>query len=186
MYKHKLSKSFDYAYGHRVFSQDVVQKYSLSPECPCHRIHGHQGTATIHMKTAELDPRGFVIDFKELSFMKQFLDGNIDHRFIVSKQDPEFERLVGIPVDEIDQHTYPVYLLGDEVEMGSRIKMDTTKPLDTHLDSFLVVDFNPTSEELARWLYKGVSKLIEDSPFECKVDKVVWSETPKTMAEYSE
>ena len=182
---YKISKTFDYCYGHRVFSQNVVRKYSLSPECPCQRIHGHQGNVTINMSTERLDARGFVIDFKELSFMKQFLNENIDHRFIVSKQDPEFERLVGISVNEIDQHTYPVYLLDQEEAMGLRIKMDTTKPLDTHLDSFFIVDFNPTSEELAEWIYHGVRQLIKDSPFQCEVESVEWSETPKTSAVFS-
>ena len=177
----KIKKSFDFCYGHRVFSQDVVEKYSLSTECPCHRIHGHQGQASVFVETEQLDSRGFVIDFKELNFMKKFIDNNIDHRFIISVQDPEFERLVGLSVEQAQEKSTPIYLLGNEVEMGQRIIDES----DRHLDSFFIVDFNPTSEELSKWLFSKVDLLIKESPFDCKVQKVIWSETPKTGAEYS-
>jgi len=180
---YKLSKSFDFCYGHRVYSQDVVAKYAGNSDCPCHRIHGHQGKASIHMEAAKLDHRDFVIDFKELGFVKRFLDDNIDHRFIVSTKDPEFERLVGISVDGIENHVRPVYLLDGEVLMGYRIIIGG---VDEHLDSFFVVDFNPTSEKLAEWLYCGIHDLITRSPFGCHVDYVEWSETPKTSAVYGE
>lgn len=173
---HRLNKSFDFCYGHRVYSQDVVEKYSGSPECPCHRIHGHQGNVTIHMQTESLDSRGFVIDFKELNFVKKFIDTYVDHRFVISTLDPNFATIVGEELQQLQLEN--VYML-DDIIVGQRV----VNP-NSHTESFLIVDFNPTSEELAKWIYDNVTKVIEQSPFECSVEKVVWSETPKTSATY--
>jgi len=171
---YKISKAFDFCYGHTVFSQDVVEKYSMSSECPCKRLHGHQGKVEIHIETESLDSRGFVMDFKELSFIKQLIDDNLDHRFIISKLDPNFERLVGTPYKDCKLND--VNILG--VKFGERITNEQWT------DSFFVVDFNPTSEELAKWIYDGISQVIEESPFDANVQQVVWSETPKTQAVY--
>jgi len=180
-----ISKSFDFAYGHRVYSQNVDPVYAGSSECPCRRLHGHQGKVTVHIEAKTLDDRGFVIDFKELSFVKRFLDENIDHRFIVSLQDPGFERLVGISPEEISSVLGPRFLLPSCScgFMGDRIKQDPNH-VDDHTDSFFVVDFNPTSENLAKWIYDGLAEIIEDSGFVCHVKYVNWSETPKTGAVY--
>jgi len=182
----KLSKSFDFCYGHRVFSQDVNGDYAENDECPCHRQHGHAGNVTVHMETEVLDHRGFVIDFKELGFVKMFFNNYIDHRFILSTQDPNFRIILGLgPDDDIPPMTKDVLML-DEVAGHMFDLTGYTEDYQTHLSSFIVVDFNPTSEELAKWIYKLVSNVISRSPFECKVEKVVWSETPKTQAVYSE
>jgi len=176
--EYKLSKSFDFCYGHRVYSQDVVEKYSGSEECPCHRIHGHQGNVTVHMSTTELDSRGFVIDFKELNFVKKFIDTYMDHRFIISTQDPNFKSIVGDTFENLSVETVCTL---DDVVIGQRVTKESS---NSHNESFLIVGFNPTSEELARWIYNIVKNVISKSPFSCKVDKVVWSETPKTQAVY--
>jgi len=112
--------------------------------------------------------------------MKTFIDDNIDHRFIISSQDPGFERLVGLTVDDFEKISTPIKIL-DEVEMGRR----TFDCSDIHLDSFVMVDFNPTSENLAKWIYEGVEQVIYNSPFDCKMNYVDWSETPKTHARFS-
>jgi len=183
---YKLHKAFSFCYSHTVYTQNVVEKYAGNSECPCQRLHGHQGTVEVHMSAESLDSRGFVIDFKELAFMKNLLDGHVDHRHILSVNDPNFEIITGgweldtLPLQKIE--------LLDGVMMGYRIdidSMDIPKGMRRHLSSFVIVEFNPTSEELARWIYEGVEKVIEKSPFECSVDKVTWSETPKTQATYS-
>jgi len=175
----KISKSFDFCYGHRVYSQNCNVKYSIEDDNPCRRIHGHQGKVTISMSAESLDHRGFVIDFKELTFIKKFINGNLDHRFILSYSDPRFEQLTaGISAERVRLKSIPVTLL-DGVVMGWRYK-------SIENDSFIFVNFNPTSENLAKWIYEGVDKVLAESPFECHIDEVIWSETPKTQAIYSE
>jgi len=174
----KISKSFDFCYGHRVYSQNVNTKYAIEDDNPCRRIHGHQGNVTIEMETNQLDGRGFVIDFKELTFVKKFINDNLDHRFILSYDDPNFAHLaVGHSPSDIAEIAYPIELL-DDVVMGYRAT-------DIEQDSFVFVDFNPTSENLAKWIYDGVKSVIGKSPFWCSVKSVTWSETPKTQAVYT-
>jgi len=190
MYKYKISKSFDFCYGHRVYTQDVDPDYAGSFECPCQRIHGHQGKITVEMSIDKLDQRGFVVDFKELSFIKYFIDNNLDHRFIVSVQDPGFQKLVGIDplytIKEDSELVIPIHLHSNEL-MGYRFDIDNPhiKMDANHLNSFVVVDFNPTSEELAKWIYEGLEKVFDQSPFNCQMSSVEWSETPKTKAIYT-
>jgi len=190
MYKYKISKSFDFCYGHRVYTQDVDPDYAGSLECPCQRIHGHQGKITVEMSIDKLDQRGFVVDFKELSFIKYFIDNNLDHRFIVSVQDPGFQKLVGIDplytIKEDSELVIPIHLHSNEL-MGYRFDIDNPhiKMDMNHLNSFVIVDFNPTSEELAKWIYEGLEKVFDQSPFDCRVESVEWSETPKTKAVYT-
>jgi len=177
-----LSKDFNFCYSHRVYSQNVNEKYAESAECPCHRLHGHQGSVSIHMQTEELDHRGFVLDFKELGFVGKFLDARIDHRFVLSTMDPNFELITGKSLDELTLVDITVL---DGVVAGKMINLDGLSAQDQmHLQSFFIVDFNPTSEELSKWIFNLVQDVIDKSPFECNVQKVVWSETPKTQATY--
>jgi len=172
-----ISKKFDFCYGHRVYTQDCNVKYALEDSNPCKRIHGHQGTVSAIIESDQLDYRGFVIDFKELSFIKKFINDNLDHRFILSFEDPGFENLTQLPVNVIKSEAYPVELL-DNIIMGWR-------HTEVEQDSFVFVDFNPTSENLARWIFKGIEDVIAKSPFKCNVKEVCWSETPKTHAIYT-
>jgi len=174
----KISKSFDFCYGHRVYSQNVNTKYAIDDDNPCRRIHGHQGNITIEMEAFSLDERGFVIDFKELTFVKKFINDNLDHRFILSFEDPKFHHLTnGHSPEDIQKMAYPIELL-DGVIMGHRAP-------EIEQDSFVFVDFNPTSEKLAEWIFNGVDCVLNKSPFNCHVKTVTWSETPKTQAVYS-
>jgi len=172
-----IGKSFDFCYGHRVYSQSVNIKYSIDDANPCRRIHGHQGNVSIVIESERLDTRGFVIDFKELTFIKKFINDNLDHRFILSYDDPRFEQLACTDVESVKKECSPITLI-DDIIMGWRNHR-------IELDSFVFVNFNPTSEALAEWIYNGVQKAINRSPFKCNVKEVIWSETPKTKAIYN-
>jgi len=180
---YQINKSFEFSYGHRVYSQNVNEEFAGSSECPCRRIHGHNGVVTVRMEAKHLDTRDFVIDFKELSFVKQFLDSCIDHRFIISGLDPGFGRLVGCDIATAIIKSSPRYIFPSQKRslMG---RMFDRSPQDDHLNSFFLVDFNPTSENLSKWIYNGLWNLIEASNFECNVESVTWSETRKTGATY--
>lgn len=94
---------------------------------PCGRVHGHNGVLVVELEGSELNKDGFVLDYRKLSPVKEFVDGRVDHR---------------------------------------------------HLND--VFEFQPTSENLAKWFY-----------YYCKqygwpVKRVSWSETPKTWAHYAE
>jgi 6-pyruvoyltetrahydropterin/6-carboxytetrahydropterin synthase len=49
---------------------------------PCARLHGHNYEVEVMLQSRELDPIGFVRDYRELSELKHFIDENLDHRHL--------------------------------------------------------------------------------------------------------
>lgn len=60
----------------------------------CHFIHGHSWTFTVTFACREPDANGFIVDFGGLKFLKAWLDDNLDHACVFSKEDPEKDRLL--------------------------------------------------------------------------------------------
>lgn len=82
-----ISKSFEFDYGHRVWSQKLNSEYSLDNKLACRHLHGHRGKVIVHLTSKKLE-NGMVTDFKHLNFFKKFLDDNVDHKFIFDINDP--------------------------------------------------------------------------------------------------
>ena len=59
----------------------------------CSRLHGHSWAITLTFEAQELDENGFVIDFGELHFIEDWIDGNLDHGTILRQDDPRREEL---------------------------------------------------------------------------------------------
>lgn len=69
---YKISKEFAFSAAHSLFG--------LPDEHPCSRLHGHNYVVTIHLKSDKLNPHGFVRDYNELNFIKEYIDIKLDHR----------------------------------------------------------------------------------------------------------
>ncbi|RWE22340.1 MAG: 6-carboxytetrahydropterin synthase [Mesorhizobium sp.] len=54
----------------------------LPADHPCSRLHGHNYEVEIVLQSAELDPVGFVRDYRELSELKSLIDNTLDHRHL--------------------------------------------------------------------------------------------------------
>lgn len=55
----------------------------LKESHPCSRTHGHNYVVTVELRKAEIEPLpGFVVDFRELYFIKRDLAVNFDHRHL--------------------------------------------------------------------------------------------------------
>ena len=54
----------------------------------CSRLHGHSWAITLIFEAKELDVNGFVIDFGDLHFLKDWIDLNLDHGTALKKTDP--------------------------------------------------------------------------------------------------
>ena len=54
----------------------------------CSRLHGHSWAITLIFEAKELDVNGFVIDFGDLHFIKDWIDLNLDHATALKKTDP--------------------------------------------------------------------------------------------------
>ncbi len=54
----------------------------LGDDHPCSRLHGHNYEVEVIAEAADLDDRGFVVDFRELDDVKRWIDATLDHRHL--------------------------------------------------------------------------------------------------------
>ena len=59
----------------------------------CSFIHGHNWEVQITFESNELDENGFVIDFGELHYIKDWIDENLDHACAFSANDPHRDKI---------------------------------------------------------------------------------------------
>jgi 6-pyruvoyltetrahydropterin/6-carboxytetrahydropterin synthase len=150
--------------------------------------HGHQGLVRVHVSGNELNKQKMLCDFKELGVINDFLDGYLDHKCIVGRDDPLFHMLVTNFVNESLHEVLetPIYMRG--CETVAAYVHDVSKlpngPIKEYLEGIVIVDFVPTSEALAQWIYKLATEKFKQ--IDVTVSQVDWEETPKTMATYSE
>lgn len=175
-----INKSFNIAYGHSVWAQSLNPKFSIETNCACKFFHGHNADVNIFVKAKNLDRKGMVIDFKELTFFKKFLDEVVDHKMILDVNDPalpQFFKLFRTPLESlvhVEEGNY--YLIRKD------LYKDLTEREKQIYQGLIIVNFIPTAENLAKWLYDYAQNYLGDF---AKVKKVQLWETPKCCAEYS-
>ena len=178
----KISKQFNFAYGHRVWVQKLESEFALDRKCVCRHLHGHEAEVHVHLEGDELDPQGMVTDFLHLSWLKKFFDETVDHKFIIDRNDPLYHKIVGngTPLARVQ-------VPGTNHYAGSVISMATANWASEeeyeYLESFFIVDFIPTSENLSKWVYDLATPKMEK--IGVKVGEVEWWETPKSCSRYS-
>ena len=172
---HRISKNFECDYGHRVHNQSLNKEYSIDDCLVCRHLHGHRMTVKVSLEAKELTDN-MVTDFKHLNWFKDFIDTVVDHKFIIDVNDPMFEVITGMQCSDIEYTTYQgasfgYFPLGDD-------------PLRNEiLESFVIVDFVPTSEELSKWMYGIVEARM--APLGVSVAEISFKETPKSEAIYN-
>ncbi|MDP4609756.1 MAG: 6-carboxytetrahydropterin synthase [Opitutales bacterium] len=60
----------------------------------CALIHGHNWSITLTFACSETDKNGFVVDFGDLKYLKQWIDDNLDHACLFNEADPEKDTLL--------------------------------------------------------------------------------------------
>lgn len=173
---HSINKSFDFCYGHRVWNQVL----SKNQQCKCRRLHSHESCVEIELKSNELI-RGMVLDFNELKPVKEFIDSVIDHKFLMDISDPLLNEwllsnnlsMENLSYDVNDYWT--VYLPSNVLFMRHQVEW---------LESLVVVDFVPTSENLSEWLCQRVLKMLKLP--EGVFCQITWHESAKSCAIYGE
>jgi 6-pyruvoyltetrahydropterin/6-carboxytetrahydropterin synthase len=173
----QIDKMFELCYGHRVHSQ-VLDKpeYSINTMCKCRHLHGHQGTIKLGLCGTELE-NGMVTDFHNLNWLKKFIDDTIDHKFIIDRNDP----LIGTLIPGFENmdllkgcESYVVVDVGDIP--------DYDPALAELFESFVIVDFVPTSENLAKWIFDIAKEKMDKIGI--NVSYVDFWETPKSHCRY--
>lgn len=87
---YQITKKLKFSYCHKL----------LKHPGKCSRYHGHNADVDIVCEASELDERGMVIDFDEISdALDSWIDNVLDHRMILSSLDPiiPFLKKIGEP-----------------------------------------------------------------------------------------
>ncbi|MFQ5580938.1 MAG: 6-pyruvoyl tetrahydropterin synthase family protein [Nitrospiria bacterium] len=86
---YKISKRFSFSASHIL--------NNLPPHHPCGRLHGHNYVVDIVLRAPRLDETGFVVDYGELSLLKEFINSTLDHQHLndVLPFQPSTENLAG-------------------------------------------------------------------------------------------
>ncbi len=71
---YKINKEFSFSSSH------VLE--GLRESHPCSRLHGHNYIANFYFKSDVLNKVGFVVDYRELSKIKDYIDNTLDHRHL--------------------------------------------------------------------------------------------------------
>jgi len=94
---HRITKSIDFCYGHRLLDHDGQ----------CCYLHGHNGRLEIDVEAEALDHIGMLVDFGTVKdLVKGWIDTNLDHRMILCRQDPAIPVLrdLGEPLYLLDEN----------------------------------------------------------------------------------
>ncbi|MAC84451.1 MAG: 6-pyruvoyl tetrahydrobiopterin synthase [Arcobacter sp.] len=171
----KISKEFDFCYGHRVWSQTLNEDLSIDTCLCCRHLHGHNGKVKVYLSSEKLE-KGMVTDFKHLGWFKKFLDDTLDHKFIIDINDPLFETMLPLYKDKINLVSHKE---GYKTPDLNYIKNEP-KHIHEMYEGFVIVDFVPTSEEISAWLLKIVE--VKMKSLNIKVSHIEFLETPKSKS----
>lgn len=142
-FKFTIDKQFNFEMGHRVWAQKLQHQHlSIDTSCACKMLHGHSYTVKVFLGADQLDQSQMVTDFKNLNFMKKFVDDVLDHKFMIDVNDPNFSRITGTTAPKIEQNFVNL----------SDILTSEDPDEQLHWNSFVLVDFVPTSENICKYL----------------------------------
>jgi 6-pyruvoyltetrahydropterin/6-carboxytetrahydropterin synthase len=179
---HIIDKTFEFCYGHRVWSQTLNGEYAADLKCACRHLHGHEGKLQVYLKspTGELDQTGMVTDFRHTEWLKKWINTYVDHQFILDHNDPLYNQIIGK-----EKMLVPVYVPETEHIAGWNIDLDFVEPNTPeyeYYEGFFIVEFVPTSENLSSWMAELVD--IKMKPLNVTVDRIDWWETPKSRSSF--
>ena len=152
----KAKRYHDISCGHRV----------VGHENKCAFLHGHNYRIHFTVVAAQLDPIGRVLDFSSIKErLCMWLEDNWDHKFLHWEEDYLVKRLKKGIDDLADIQPAP------EEE-------------DIFFSSLVSVPFNPTAENMAKYLVEVIGPEVLDGTG-CVLEKVMIDETRKCSAEFN-
>jgi len=198
--KHTIDKSFSFCYGHRVHNQRLDTQFTDNGDAclKCRHLHGHEGLIKVFLEEIEtgvnIRETGMVTDFKHLGWFKNFIDDVLDHKMILDIKDPlNQENLIWILNDdeEVDHSALIQFPEGYWIPDMSKItesmqkwpegdiESPRNKAIREKYEGIVLVDFVPTSENIAAWLL-GIAEAKMLLLPNVKVVAVEYWETPKS------
>lgn len=178
----KVIGEFDYS--HRVWLQELDENLSCGSQCKCRFHHGHRGKVIAYLEASELTGDSeMVIDFNDLKIMTHWIDKVLDHKCILDFNDPLFEDTF---YHFLDSEGKVKDIFEEFPEGYSKVRPEIYKDMPSHFqekyESYVMVNFAPTSENLSKWMYEVLTTKIKSAGI--KVHKIEWFETPKSRATY--
>lgn len=83
----RITREVSFSYGHRLFPY----------QGKCARLHGHNARLLVTLGSEGLDEAGMVRDFADVKgALAGWLDGTLDHRLVLHRDDPAVAALRGI------------------------------------------------------------------------------------------
>ena len=179
----KVVGEFDYS--HRVWLQELDTELSCSSQCKCRFHHGHRGKVVVYLEAEELTGSSeMVIDFNDLKIMTKWIDSTLDHKCILDFNDPLFADTYYHFLTEdgnVDMSIFETFEEGYS-KVNPNVYANMASHFQEKYESYVMVDFAPTSENLSKWMYDVMSMKISKTGI--KVHKVEWYETPKSRSTY--
>lgn len=189
-----IDKTFEFCYGHRVWTQQLDGRYADDLKCACRHLHGHEAKVQVFLQADKLKD-GMVTDFRHLEWLKRWLNEYVDHKFLIDLNDPLKDVLFPKTVKLNDHHMFTVgetdIMVTSRPASGSEEFLvvghqynypNEPSPQKELYDGLLIVPFVPTSENLAAWLFRIVKFVM--APLGVTVAQVDWWETPKSRSSY--
>lgn len=177
----QIAKQFDFCYGHRVWSQSLDKDLSLNSPCACRHLHGHQGTVLVHLESDVLK-NGMVTDFHHLNWFKKWLDETLDHKFIMDINDPMTNDITTPLIPSYLKKQEDGFYIFEKSLIEDKIEAEYLKE---KLEGLVFVDFVPTSENLAFWMYSIIKAKFEKKELKgFSVCRVQLFETPKSQSSF--
>jgi 6-pyruvoyltetrahydropterin/6-carboxytetrahydropterin synthase len=198
--KHIIDKSFSFCYGHRVHNQRLDTNFTDNGNAclACRHLHGHEGLIKVFLEEIipgeNVNATGMVTDFKHLGWFKNFIDDVLDHKLILDLEDPlNSENLMWLLDDdeEIDfkvLHEMPEgFWIPDMTKIYESMETFNWSPEENpkaqaiieKYEGIVLVNFVPTSENIAGWLLEIAQKKMKELP-NIRVKAVEYWETPKS------
>ena len=168
----RIDKQFHFSYGHRVHNQSLDHRLSCQGLCKCRHLHGHNAIVKLVLEAS--DDGDMVLDFNNFKLFENAMDEIFDHKFVVDIRDPLLDKFLDISLENLKiTHNYK----------GFGIIQD---PKNEIQESFVFVDFVPTSENLCKSLYKLALEIFgEPETRNFKIHSIEFWETPKTHCAYT-
>lgn len=188
MSKWIIAKEFAADYGHRVWTQELDEELSCGHPCVCRHLHGHRATIIVHLEGDKLDKQGMVTDFHHLAWFKKFIDDVIDHKMILDINDPLLSTL--LPHVTINSSRLKEDNIKIKYHKEGYYTLKGWEELETHFqelyEGIVIVDFVPTSENLATWLHQIIQRKMKDilDKTGAFVKRVQFYETPKSQSNF--
>ncbi len=174
---HTIYKEFHGCFGHRVWNQNLEEKYADSTQCTCRHLHGHNFKTVVYLTSDKL-VNGMVTDFKHLGAFKNWLDRVMDHKTLFDISDPMIPTL--LPKAQIER---AILELKDSLFAIPETKNELTEIEYELYAGVVFVNFVPTAENISKWIFEAVNTMLPEG---VRCNKVAFWETDKAGAIYKE